>query len=133
MKMVFRVLSALVGLMFVMTGVNWIINPSSAAAELGMELLTGVGASTQIGDISSFFLSIAVMIGLAQRVGKAYWFYPAAILVGTAAVTRTLAYLTGNAALGTQFIAAEVVMTAILLMAARTRSDEVLAPDEPAS
>ena len=68
----------LVGLMFLLTGINWIIDPSSAAEGLGMELLTGVGASTQIGDIGSFFFSIAVMIGLAQRPGRARWFYPAA-------------------------------------------------------
>ena len=133
MTMVFRVLSALVGLMFLMTGINWIVDPASAAESLGMELLSGVGASTQIGDTSSFFLSMAVMIGLAQRVGQSHWFYPAAILVGTAAVTRTLAYLTGNAALGMQFIVPEIVMTAILLMAARTRSDEGAAAPEPSS
>lgn len=132
MKMAFRVLSALVGLMFLMTGINWLIDPASAAGELGMELLTGVGASTQIGDLSSFFLSLAVMIGLAQRPGQSHWFYPAAILLGTAAVTRTLAFLIGHAPFAPQFIVPEVVMTAILLMAARTRSDENLAAKEPA-
>jgi hypothetical protein len=132
MTMVFRVLSALIALMFLMTGINWIRDPASAAEGLGMELLTGLGASTQIGDISSFFLSIAAMIGLAQRRGQAHWFYPAAMLVGTAAVTRTLAYLTGNAAFGTEFIVPEILMTAILLMAARTRSGEGVAVEEPA-
>jgi hypothetical protein len=124
MKMTFRVLSALAGLMFLFTGINWIIDPASAAAELGMELLKGLGASTQIGDLSAFFLSLAAMIGLAQRTGQSHWFYPAAMLLGTAAVTRTLAYLTGNADFGTQFIVPEIVMTGVLLMAARTRSDE---------
>lgn len=133
MKMASRVLSVLVGLMFLMTGINWIIDPASAAEGLGMELLQGVGASTQIGDLSSFFLSMAVMIGLAQRAGQRHWFYPAAMLVGTAAVTRTLAYLTGHAALGPQFIIPEILMTAILLLAARTRSGEGLAVEEPAS
>lgn len=124
MQMVFRVLSVLVALMFLGTGVHWIVDPAAAAEGLGMDLLTGIGASTQIGDISAFFLAASAMIALAQRPGRAHWFLPPAMLVGTAAVTRTLAWMTGNAALATEFIVPEILMTGILLMAARTRSEE---------
>ena len=85
--------------MFFGTGVQWILSPAAAAESLGMELLTGMGASTQIGDISAFFFAVSAMALLGQRQGQAHWLYPAALLVGTAAVTRTLAFLTGNAPL----------------------------------
>lgn len=127
MKMVFRVLTVLVSLMFFGTGVQWIIAPAAAAQQLGMELLTGMGASTQIGDISAFFFAASAMIALAQRQGQAHWLYPAAMLVGTAALTRTLAFAMGNAPFGAEFIAPELIMTALLLLAARSRVDEVAA------
>jgi hypothetical protein len=124
MKMALRVLTVLVALQFGGFGIWWIVDPTAAAAELGMELLTGMGASTQIGDIGAFFLAMSAMIVLGQRQGQAHWFYPAAMLVGFAAATRTLAFLTGNAPFGLEFIAPEVIMAAILVAAARTRSRE---------
>ncbi|MCH2172922.1 hypothetical protein MK489_19265 [Myxococcota bacterium] len=123
--MVIRVLSFLPGLIFLVSGIRWIFDPTNAAQELGMDLLTGIGASTQIGDIGAFFVSGAVMIGLAQRHGQSHWFYPAALLVGSAAGMRTLAYGLGHADFATRFIVAEVVMAAILLAAAKSRAHEV--------
>jgi hypothetical protein len=123
--MVVRVLSMLIGLMLLGTGVNWIIDPASAAESLGMTLLTGVGASTQIGDISAFFIALAAMIGLAQRRGESRWLYPATLLLVAAAVMRTLAWATGHAPFAPEFIVPEVVMAAILLAAARMRADEI--------
>ena len=61
MKKTLRVLSILVGAMFLVQALRWLWDPGAAAEALGMELLTGVGASTQIGDIGAFFLSIAII------------------------------------------------------------------------
>ena len=58
MRMVFRVLSVLIGLMSLLTGLNWIVNPAAAAEGLGMELMTGLGASTQIGDLSDHLADV---------------------------------------------------------------------------
>jgi len=124
MKMVFRVLTVLIAIQFLGIGIWWIVSPAGAAAQLGMELLTGMGASTQIGDMSAFFLAISAMIALGQRPGESHWFYPAAMLLGTAAVTRTLAFLTGNAPFGLEFIVPELIMTAVLVMAARRRAQD---------
>ncbi len=122
--MIFRALSVLVAVMMFLMGARWIIDPAAAAQGLGMELLTGVGASTQIGDLGAFFLTTSVMIVLAQRAGQTHWFFPPAMLLGSAAVVRILAWATGNAALGTEFIVAESIMVGILVAAARTRSEE---------
>jgi hypothetical protein len=124
MKILFRVLSVLVGLAMFANGTRFLLDPAGQAASLGMELLTGVGASTQIGDIGALFLSIALFVGLAQRTGGAHWLLPAAVLLGATAVVRTLAALIGHAAFAPQFILPEVVMATILGIAARLRRDE---------
>ena len=124
MKKTLRVLSILVGVMFLVQGLGWLSDPGAAAEALGMELLTGVGASTQIGDIGAFFLSIAIMVGIAQRPGAGHWLYPAALLLFAAAVMRALAWATGSADFAPQFIAPEIVMGSILFLAARLRAEE---------
>ena len=124
MKILFRVLSGLVGLMMLVNGVRFLIDPAGAAAGLGMELLTGVGASTQVGDISAFFVSIAIFVALAQRAGASRWLVAAAVPLAAAAIMRTLTAATGTAPFAAQFIVPEVVMATILLTAARLRRDE---------
>ena len=124
MKMTLRVLSILVGVMFLVQALGWLADPGAAAEALGMELLTGVGASTQIGDIGALFVSIAIMIGIAQRPGAGHWLYPPALLLLAAAVMRTLAWATGSADFAPQYIVPEIVMGSILLFAARLRTEE---------
>lgn len=125
MQIVFRVLPLLIAAIFVVSSFRWIIDPATAADSLGMELLSGAGASTQIGDIGAFFVCVAAMVGLAQRRGHSHWFLPAAMLLGAAALMRTLAWVTGNADFAAQLILSEVIMAAILWTAARLRSNEV--------
>ena len=54
-----RILSGLVGLLMLITGLGWITDPASAAANLGMPLLDDLGRSTQIGDFTAFFIAVA--------------------------------------------------------------------------
>jgi hypothetical protein len=128
MKIALRVLSLLVGLFFMVSGLRWIVDPAGAADALGMQLQSGAGASTQIGDIGALFVAVAVSIGLAQRPGQAHWLHPAALLLGLTATMRSLAWLTGNADFTSQFIVAEVGMAAILMAAAHVRSGELVHP-----
>jgi len=124
MQIAFRTLSILVGLAMLWNGVGFLLDPAGATEGLGMELLTGVGASTQLGDLSAFFVSIAAFVGLGQRRGAAHWLLAAAVLLGGAAVMRTAVTLAGHAPLTPQFIVPELVMTAILVTAARLRRNE---------
>ena len=61
-----RILVALPTVLFFYQGVNWLFQPEEAAAGLGMSLLSGIGASTQIGDLGSFFLVNSGLMALGQ-------------------------------------------------------------------
>jgi hypothetical protein len=124
LKKALRIISILIGVLSFATAMRFLFMPARAAERLGMPLLEGVGASTQIGDIGALFLAVAVLVGLAQRPGQAGLLLAPAILVGCAAVMRTLAFLTGHAPFVPQFIVPEAVMAGLLFAAARAREDE---------
>ncbi len=133
MQLFFRAVTILIAVGAALTAINWIIAPETAAANLGMTLLEGTGASTQIGDLSAFFLAIAVMVALAQRKGAAHWHYPAAMLVAFAALMRTVVFIAGHGPFAAEFIVPEVVMAALLLGAAHVRAGETSADGSPAN
>ena len=124
MKFLFRILSIIPAVLFFVMGMTWIFSPRTAANNLGMDLLSGAAASTQIGDIGAFFFSVSFFCAYGQLRGKSAWLAAAGVLLGSAAVLRTLAWLLGYADFATSSIVAEVVFTTILVVAARLRADE---------
>lgn len=122
MVIVLRILAGLAALMFVLQGIQWIVSPAAVAESLGMELLQGAGASTQIGDLGSFFLVGGIMMVIGQLPGRSIWLYPPAMLILGAAVMRTLAALAGHADFEPGFIVPEVVTSVILVATARKLS-----------
>lgn len=119
MNKLLRILVALPAIFFVVTGLRWVVAPAGVAPEFGMPLLSGVGLSTQIGDLGAFFFAggLFVLIGLVTQ--KRSWFYAPAMLVGFAAICRVLAWLFHDAALALDMIIVELVITGLLLIAAR--------------
>ena len=113
-----RIISALVGVVITLQTFTWITNPSEAAQGLGMSLLEGVGRSTQIGDFTSFFFSVGIFCFLGAYLKKGVWLYAASIILGSAAVFRSLAWALHGADFATDFIVAEVVMTVLLIWSA---------------
>ena len=83
-----------------------------------MQLLEGVARSTQIGDLGAFFFATSAMILLGAIKANAQWLHGAAMLLGGAALMRTASWIAHGADFATQFIVAEVVMTAIVLVCA---------------
>lgn len=114
MNIVLRTLAGLIGVLFIYNAAQWLFAPAIIAKNLGMPLLTGIGASTQIGDFTSFFFVGGVLILLGLRIGKSGLLLAPAMLLGSAAVFRTLAFLSGNADFAANFIIFESVVTAIL-------------------
>lgn len=113
-----RVLIVLIAILFMALGLRWLVDPTGAAAELGMTLLDGVGRSSQIGDVGGLFIGGSIMMLYALVSGKRSWFYAPALMMGLVAVLRILAWLLQDAALATQMIIVEVVVMAVLLFAA---------------
>ena len=119
MNIALRAIVLLCGVLFIVTGLRWLLAPAGVAPEFGLALSTGVGLSSQIGDMSAFFLTLGVSILMGLTTGRAIWYYPPMILLSLTAVGRILAWLLHDAALATGLIAPEVIVALILLIASR--------------
>ena len=110
------------GLLFVLLGLRWLIDPQAAAETLGMALSEGVGRSSQIGDFGAFFFTggLWVLLGVWRK--APVFLYVAATTLGSATLFRLIAWAAQGAALTVDMIAVEVVIAAILLLAARQYS-----------
>jgi uncharacterized membrane protein len=124
MNKVLKVIVALPGILFVVTGLRWLVDPASAAAQFGMPLLDGLGRSSQIGDMASFFLTLGVLILIALITAKRVWYYPAIMLLAFTAMGRILAWLIHDAAPAVEMIAPELIIAALLLFASRRLADQ---------
>ena len=124
MTSLLRALVALPAIGFLVIGLRWAIDPSSAASDLGMTLLSGVGRSSQIGDVGALFLSMGSMILIALTTGQRSWFYAPALMLSLIAVLRILAWLLHGAALTLDMIVVEVVVASLLLLASSRLSRE---------
>lgn len=115
-----RLAAGIIGAFFLIQGINWITRPAEAAEALGMPLLDGLGRSTQIGDMASFFVALGTMSLLGAARSNPLWLHAAALLVGGSAVMRTLAWLFHDAPFAAVFIGVEVVSAgALVLIASR--------------
>ncbi|AQA19287.1 hypothetical protein BST95_14575 [Halioglobus japonicus] len=121
-----RVLSVLVllpAILFIVMGVRWLVAPAGIAPEFGLELATGLGLSSQVGDMSGFFLTLGICMLAGLVTGRRTWFYPAALLLFLTAIGRVVAWLFHDAALAPQ-IGVELVVTVILLLASQRLARE---------
>jgi uncharacterized membrane protein len=118
MNKVLRLVVALPGIFFVVTGLRWVVAPAGVAPEFGMPVLEGVGLSTQIGDLGAFFIALGLFILIGLVTQKRSWFYASAMLLGFAAVFRVLAWLFHGASFTPDMIAVELAITGLLLFAA---------------
>ncbi len=114
---VIRIIAGLLGLMLFVMGVRWVVDPSGAAADIGMPVLDGLARSSQIGDLGAFFVvgGAFALVGTITR--HATLLYTPAALVGFAAVFRVLAWQAHDAAFALELIVAEVVMCTVFLLA----------------
>ena len=119
MNVALRAIVLLCGALFIVTGLRWLLAPAGVAPEFGLVLSTGVGLSSQIGDMSAFFLTLGVCILMGLITQRAIWYYPPIILLSLTAVGRLLAWLLHDAALAMNLIAPEVIVALILLIASR--------------
>ena len=126
MNLVLRLIAGVPAIAFVVLGVAWWLAPDFAAAQLGMELQSGAGLSSQIGDLGSFFITAGAMVLVGLVSQNRLWFYPAVVLLGTAVCGRIIAWLGHGATLTVDFIAVEVTVIAVLLFVASRMPKENL-------
>jgi uncharacterized membrane protein len=116
---IITLLVALASLLFIAIGVRWLVDPAGAAPELGLSLSQDLGLSTQIGDISSFFLTLGLCIAIALVSKQRIWYYPAIMLLVLAALGRLAAWSMHGAALAVPQIAVEVLVALLLWYASK--------------
>ena len=109
--------AALFAVALLLTGVRWQIDPAVAAGNLHMPLLEGAARSTQIGDLSSFFVTAGVLAMAGVLTRNAALMIAPAMLVGCAAVFRTLAWALHGAELTLDLIVVELLMCVAFLLA----------------
>ena len=115
MQRVLQILSALTGVFLAYTAFNWMFNPQAAAAGLGMDLLTGMGRNTQIGDMTAFFTTSSIFIRLGVWQKRPDFLLVPAFLLLSAALFRLTSAQFYDAELITQAVVFEVVTGVILL------------------
>lgn len=113
-----RVLVGLCGVLFALQTLGWLFDPAGAAEGLGMPLLDGMGRSTQVGDFSAFFFALSALILLGAIRQQPHWLQAAALLLGGAALFRSVAWALHGADFATRFIAIEALIAGLLLFAA---------------
>ena len=119
MDIALKVGAGLPAVAFVLLGLSWWIVPDFASTQLGMGLVDGIGLSSQIGDVASFFLTLGACILIAIATRNRFWLYPAIMLLTLATLGRLLAWAFHDAALATQMIGVEWIGLAVLFFLSR--------------
>jgi hypothetical protein len=115
-----RLLTLLTGLLFTLTGVQWWVMPEAVAPQFGLTLDTGLGLSSQIGDMSAFFLLLGFCAFMALVTRRGVWYTPAIVLLVLTAIGRIIAWVVHGAAFATDQIALELLVAVIYWLAARS-------------
>ena len=122
MSVINRALQILVlvpAVLFMVTGLRWLVAPAGVAPDFGLTLGEGVALSSQVGDMAGFFLKLGSCMLNALINGRRSWYYPAIMLLAFTAVGRTVAWMVHDATLALNLIGPEVVVSIILLVASR--------------
>ena len=117
------VLNAINGILFVAIGLLWVISPYEAGANFGiLEISEGLGRSSLIGDVGSYFFCIGLMMILAAYTLRSIWFYAPAMLLGVTALFRVISWAAHDATFATQFIIIEILLITLLLVTSKRMS-----------
>ena len=88
MKIVLKVLVALISLLFVVLWLRWMLQPEVMAGEWALAATGPAGINNLRGDIGGLFLTAAVFCGLWLVRGNAAWLRAAAVAMCCVIVGR---------------------------------------------
>lgn len=114
---IITVLVVLPAILMLSLGLRWLVDPAGIAPEFGLSLLNGLGLSSQVGNMSAFFLTAGICMLLGVVLKETTWFYPPLMLFLLTAAGRMIAWLAHGATLALQMIAIELVISTILIVA----------------
>ena len=117
-------------ILFVVTGIRWLVAPAEVAASFGLTLAEGIGLSSQSGDFSSFVITLGSCMLIALIIERRSWYYPPMMLLAITAIGRIIAWLLHDATLAVSQIMIEVTVALILLLASRHLPQETSARDQ---
>ena len=119
------VLNAINGILFIAIGLLWVISPYEAGANFGiLEISEGLGRSSLIGDVGSYFFCIGLMMILAAYTLRSIWFYAPAMLLVVTALFRVISWAAHVATFATQFIIIEIILITLLLVTSKRMSSQ---------
>ena len=119
------VLNAINGILFIAIGLLWVISPYEAGANFGiLEISEGLGRSSLIGDVGSYFFCIGLMMILAAYTLRSIWFYAPAMLLGVTALFRVISWAAHDAPFATQFIIIEIILITLMLVTSKRMSSQ---------
>ena len=119
------VLNAINGVLFIAIGLLWVISPYEAGANFGiLEVSEGLGRSSLIGDLGSYFFCIGLMMILAAYTLRSIWFYAPAMLLGVTALFRVISWAAHDATFAIQFIIIEILLITLLLVTSKRMSSQ---------
>ena len=119
------VLNTINGVIFIILGLLWVISPFEAGANFGiLEIPEGLGRSSLIGDVGSYFFCIGLMMILAVYTLRSIWFYAPAMLLGVTALFRVISWLAHDATFATQYIIIEILIIILLLVTSKRMSSK---------
>ena len=73
-------------ILFVATGIRWLVAPAEVVPSFGLTLAEGIGLSSQIGDFSSFFITLGSCMLIALIIERRSWYYPPMMLLTITAI-----------------------------------------------
>ncbi|MDC0586581.1 hypothetical protein OAP06_02400 [Gammaproteobacteria bacterium] len=115
-----RLLSGFVGCVMLFQAIGWLLDPSSAAASLGMvkslSIETALGRNSFIGDFTSFFFTVGLLSCIGAYKAKYEWLYGPFSLLLFAALFRIYAGLFHGTEFLISAIIAEIIMASMLLI-----------------
>jgi hypothetical protein len=111
---------ALIGLVFLGLGLNFMFNPVTMAAGFGLVAEDVSGVNSIRGDLGGLFLAMSMMMAAGLATSQRLWFLAVAVLVGCIALGRLLGFvLDGIAGNNVPAFLFELVLVPILVMAHR--------------
>jgi Domain of unknown function (DUF4345) len=93
MKIVLKMVVALIALFFLLMWLRWMVEPAAMATEWALSATDAAGTNNLRGDIGGLFLSAAVFCGLWLLRGNAVWLKAAAVAMCCVIVGRITGFL----------------------------------------